>query len=81
MKRIIYIFILSLFVLQQALAANRWQNGIQQEPLSQVEDTTREINAADDAIIEDVIKSKQAPQAEKVQYISQQTRYGFKSPS
>ena len=79
MKRIIYIFILILFVFKPALAASHWQNIIQQEPLSPVEDTTRDVNTADDAIIDEVIKSKQAPQAEKVQYISQQTRYGFKS--
>jgi hypothetical protein len=37
------------------------------------------MSTGEDIIIEDVVKSKQVPQPEKVQYLSQQTRYGFKS--
>ena len=42
-------------------------------------DTTTENNAAADSLIETVIETKDAPQKEKVQYINQLTRYGFKN--
>jgi len=79
MKKIFYIIAVSFLLQQQVHAFNQLQNEQQQLPVPQPEDTTRELSTGEDIIIEDVVKSKQVPQPEKVQYLSQQTRYGFKS--
>ena len=79
MKKIFYIIAVSFLLQQQVQAFNQLQNEQQQLPVPQPEDTTRELSTGEDIIIEDVVKSKQVPQPEKVQYLSQQTRYGFKS--
>lgn len=51
-----------------------------QQSVSAVQiDTVKENLVEEDAIIEDVIKAREAPQKEKVQYLSQLTKYGFKN--
>lgn len=47
----------------------------QQEPV----DTAIVDDPKEDAVIEDIIKSRTPPEKEKVQYFSQVTRYGFKN--
>lgn len=42
-------------------------------------DTLAEPDSLEEALIEEVIETKQAPSKDKVQYISQLTRYGFKN--
>lgn len=42
-------------------------------------DTTEEDIAKEDSLIEEVVKSRVAPQKEKVQYFNQVTKYGFKN--
>ena len=51
----------------------------QQVIVPQKEDTVKENTPEQDAIIEDIIQAKKTPQKEKVQYISQLTKYGFRN--
>jgi len=44
-----------------------------------INDTTKQNVQAEDEAIEEVLKSRTAPKAEKVQYFNQVTRYGFKN--
>lgn len=44
-----------------------------------VADTTTKITAVDNAAIDEVIKTRKAPKKEKIQYVSQVTKYGFKN--
>jgi membrane-bound lytic murein transglycosylase D len=43
------------------------------------QDTAKHVNDSADIAIEEVIKSRTLPKAEKVQYVSQVTKYGFKN--
>lgn len=52
---------------------------LQQVPVIQAEDSIKEDTTQENVMIEEVIQSKVAPQKEKVQYLSQLTRYGFKN--
>ncbi len=52
---------------------------IQQVIVSEQGDTTKEKVVEEEAIIENIIHTKNAPPKEKVQYISQLTKYGFKN--
>jgi membrane-bound lytic murein transglycosylase D len=45
----------------------------------QAQDTLPEQVDREDSLINDILTSKKAPEKDKVQYISQQTRYGFKN--
>ncbi|MEP7164467.1 MAG: lytic transglycosylase domain-containing protein [Ferruginibacter sp.] len=69
---------LTIFFLQHVNAGTAMQN-MQQQPTTQKEDTVKENIVEEDAIIEDIIQTKKTPQKEKVQYISQLTKYGFKN--
>lgn len=44
-----------------------------------VADTTIKNTAVDNAAIDEVIKTRKAPKKEKIQYVSQVTKYGFKN--
>jgi membrane-bound lytic murein transglycosylase D len=77
MKHFFCILLLA-FILPHARAGIDMQT-IQQDPLLQIPDTIKEDTAKENAIIEDVILAKKAPEKEKVQYISQLTKYGFKN--
>ena len=78
MKRI-FCIITGGFLLLHANAGNRIQNTLQQNTTSQQQDTIKENIVEEDAAIEDVIKARKVPQKEKVQYLSQLTKYGFKN--
>src|SRR4051812_30921777 len=44
-----------------------------------LQDTTAKVRDSTNAAIDEVIKSTTLPKAEKVQYVNQVTKYGFKS--
>lgn len=44
-----------------------------------ISDTSIEITAKEEKLMEDIVESAKPPEKEKVQYISQLTRYGFKN--
>ena len=44
-----------------------------------IQDTIKEDTRIEDSIIEDIIVTKKAPQKDKIQYVSQLTKYGFKN--
>lgn len=75
MKQLFSIFV-SLLLLLDTKAGNNRLN-IQQ--VTTIQDTTTENIVEEDAAIEDIIQARKAPQKEKVQYISQLTKYGFKN--
>lgn len=50
-----------------------------QNNFQQSQDTSKEDLVEEDAAIDDIIKQRQAPQKEKVQYLSTLTKYGFKN--
>ena len=78
MKLEFYISLTVLFLLS-ANTGSGMQN--LQEPIisSQIQDTIKERVVAEDSVIEEIIQTKNTPQKEKVQYISQLTKYGFKN--
>ena len=45
----------------------------------QIQDTIIEDVVKEDSIIEQIIETKKTPEKDKVQYVSQLTRYGFKN--
>jgi len=68
------------FIWQTVFAGASMQQNVQPpETTSQVADTPRIDTVEEDAVIEDIIQARKTPQKEKVQYISQLTRYGFKN--
>ncbi len=74
MKQFLSILILQA-VLLNVYAGNTMQIQQAQTPM----DTTVIKDPIEEAIIEEVIKTKAPPQKEKVQYVSQVTKYGFKN--
>jgi len=74
MKQLLSILVLQA-ILFNAYAGNMMPVGNAQIP----EDTTIVKDPIEEAIIEEVIKTKAPPQKEKVQYFSQVTKYGFKN--
>ena len=77
MKQLFCILFSAIFL--PAANAGTVMQQIPQQTVTPKEDTTTENIAEEDAIIEDIIQTKKAPQKEKVQYISQLTKYGFKN--
>jgi len=75
------LFCISLLIL--LLAYSKAGAGIQNIPQQVVAippaDTIKENIAVEDSLITDIIETKKAPKKEKVQYISQLTKYGFKN--
>ncbi len=76
MKRLIGI-LTSLFIIFTARAGDHFFYEIS-EPVA-VQDTMTEDIASEDKLIEEVIETKTTPQKDKVQYLSQLTKYGFKN--
>ncbi len=78
MKKILLI-LSSLFFLPAVQAGKIMVFADQQITSAKTIDTTIENVAKEDSLIEEVIENKNALQKEKVQYISQLTKYGFKN--
>lgn len=76
MKRLIGI-LTSLFIIFTARAGDHFFYEIS-EPVA-VQDTLTEDIASEDKLIEEVIETKTTPHKDKVQYLSQLTKYGFKN--
>ena len=78
MKPVFYILLLtslSLHTKAGTTGYDRMEMTLQQEPVDSSNiDTTKE-----GEVIEELIKTKESPPKEKVQYISQVTKYGFKN--
>jgi hypothetical protein len=66
MKTLLFIFVTTMF-LPLSNAATSLQNNMQQVTVSEQADSSKEI-IIEEAIIEDIIHTKKAPQKEKVQY-------------
>lgn len=79
MKRFITILFTLLVLLPKVKAGTLLYTGFQQEQAPAIQDTTIEDEAKEDALIDEVIKTKAAPAKDKVQYFSQVTKYGFKN--
>ena len=75
MKKIFTILFAIIFLLPASKAGEMYLTQ-QQAPLS---DTTTEDEKKEDALIDEVIKTKAVPTQDKVQYFSQVTKYGFKN--
>lgn len=71
--------LLSILFLQAVLLNAYAGNNIPLQQAQTPEDTTIVKDPIEEAIIEEVIKTKAPPQKEKVQYFSQVTKYGFKN--
>lgn len=78
MKNIVFI-LLSLFLLSETIAGTGMQNNQQQIESLQKEDSSVENRIVEDAVIEEIIQTKNKPAEEKIQYLSQLTKYGFKN--
>ena len=78
MKKV-FCTVTSCSLLLFATAGNMLQNTSRQSNFSQQQDSVKENIGEEDAAIEDIIKARKAPQKEKVQYLSQLTKYGFKN--
>ncbi len=73
MKRVLSIFFITLFL----LSVNTLYASALQQPQLTTDTTINE--AEEDEAIEDVLKRRTPPPKEKVQYVSQVTKYGFKN--
>lgn len=76
MKKTLLTYCFSLALLSVSLAQNKnSSNDLAKQPADTIiEDTLKENEA-----IDEVIKTRQAPKKEKIQYVSQVTKYGFKN--
>ncbi len=72
-------FILIFILLLNAAKANNYFCVSEPTILINIQDTSKDEEIIEDSLINEVIKSKSEPQKEKVQYLSQLTRYGFKN--
>lgn len=77
--KVLFCILLTTMLLPFANAESSLQNNMQQVMVNEQVDTSKENIVKEEAIIEDIIHTKKAPQKEKVQYISQLTKYGFKN--
>ncbi len=75
MKKVPFIF-LGFLIMQTTLSKTVVAKGMN---VLQIQTDTSLINKEEDKVIEDVIESKTPVKKEKVQYLSQVTRYGFKN--
>ncbi len=74
MKKIVLTYCVLLFF-ATAFAGTSHYSNLQQVPtIENPEDTAKE-----DEVIEEVVKSRTLPKKEKIQYVSQVTKYGFKN--
>lgn len=76
MKRSLSIF-LFLIVLQYSSSAKSVGN--KNLFVKILEDTIVKVNDPEDETIDEIIKSRELPKKEKIEYLSQETRYGFKN--
>jgi membrane-bound lytic murein transglycosylase D len=76
MKKNILILLIACLLLPKVKAGNAYFSFQQQTPVS---DTTIEDEKKEDALIEEVVKTKTVPAKDKVEYFSQVTKYGFKN--
>ena len=76
--RSLFLILLSVIMQTAVKAGCVMQNNISQNAVS-TQDTIVENIEKEDKAIEEVIEAKKTPEKEKVQYISQLTRYGFKN--
>ncbi|MEO7523350.1 MAG: lytic transglycosylase domain-containing protein [Ferruginibacter sp.] len=76
--RLLIFILISVFTLPAATGGNRSQQEVLQNSGS-TRDTVIENVEKEDKVIEEVIQAKKTPQKEKIQYLSQLTRYGFKN--
>lgn len=77
------LFLIPVLFLQLAVSAgSKISSGYEemlQQPLALKDTISDDEVAKEDALIDEVIKSRTAPRKEKVQYFNQVTRYGFKN--
>ncbi len=71
--------IFSIVILQILLLTAKAENVLNFQQTQQPVDTVITNDPVEDEIISEVIKTKAPPQKEKVQYVSQVTKYGFKN--
>lgn len=77
MKRKLFTYCLLSFIAIQSFGEHHFSpNDILQQPLI---DTTFEDTLQENAAIDEVIKARTVPKKEKIQYVSQVTKYGFKN--
>lgn len=74
MKKILYIFFFFL-ALQYSASAKFDRDSVKRLPIDTL---VKEIGPEDDTI-EEILKSRSLPKKEKIQYLSQKTKYGFKN--
>jgi membrane-bound lytic murein transglycosylase D len=74
MNKFFAIFIL-LFVLQLHSAAKNFGDTLQKNQV----DTTVKLPDPEDQTIDEILKSRTLPKKEKIEYLSQETKYGFKN--
>jgi len=77
MDRIVYILFAYLLLLVNSSFASSFKN-IRYQQL-QADTTINNDISKEDELIDEVVKSREVPKKEKVQYFNQVTRYGFKS--
>ena len=78
MKKILVIFFIIMVAVQANARVPAHYFTIERSILLS-QDTVKEDVNKEDAIIDDIITTKKAPQKDKVQYFSQLTKYGFKN--
>ena len=78
MKKIVAILFAACFILPKVKGTDLHLATLQQQQ-APLNDTTPEDVKKEDALIEEVVKTKAIPAKDKVQYFSQVTRYGFKN--
>lgn len=76
MKRGFVLSLCSLFFVSNLSAEKYAHSSFQSQ---QIQDTLQETVDIEDSVIEEIISTKKVPEKDKVQYISQQTKYGFKN--
>ena len=76
MKRLLSIFIFFI-VLHYSSSAKNWvDKRLWQQEFS---DTTLKSSEAEDKTIDEILKSRELPRKEKIEYLSQETKFGFKN--
>lgn len=78
MRLLFFILMLNVFLLPAVKAGMNIQNDVSQLTVP-AQDTVIENVEKENEVIEAIIETKKTPEKEKVQYLSQLTRYGFKN--
>lgn len=76
MKRVLHIFIFLIVLQYSSAAKNFGDKHLLQKALS---DTILRTSEPEDETIDEILKSRELPKKEKIQYLSQETKYGFKN--